>query len=128
MNLVGMLIVGVIGTIGITAIILWFRATEKQITVSVQDDVLYVGRARLPISTITRIDIAPLYDVAPADDLWIFESRSGSKLFFLNRDPGVSVTLPLLEAALCGLNSEKALCKARDESMFEEPVNVWIVK
>jgi hypothetical protein len=128
MNMNGVLIVGVIAIIGVTTIILWIRVNERKINVSVQNNILYVGRNRLPISDITRIDIAPLYDVAPADDLWIFEGSSENKISFFNRDPGASSALPLLEGTLNGLNLEKALSKARDESIFEEPVNVWMVK
>ena len=128
MSMIGILILGVIAGIAITAIILWSRANQRQLTVRVQDNILYVGSDRLSISDIARIDIAPLYDVAPADDLWIFEGTSGNKISFFNRYPGVSLALPLLEVALSGLDSEKALSKARDESIFEQAVNVWMAK
>src|SRR6476660_7604304 len=109
MNMISVLIVGVIGIIAITAIISWSRAQQRQLTVSVKDNILYVGSDRLSISDIARIDLTPLYDVPPADDLWIIAGNSGNKISFFNRYPGVSSALPLLEVALRGLNSEKAL-------------------
>lgn len=101
------------------------RALVKQRTVRIDDNILRVGKETLPIAEIIRVDIASLYDVAPADDLWIFVGAGENNISFFNRSPGAGATLRLLEAALQGLDSKNALRMAREESMFEEPVTVW---
>ena len=114
-----------VGVFGVAAAIWGARAYENQRKVRIKGNVLCVGKEELPIAAITRVDIAPLYDVAPADDLWIFVGAGESNLSFFNRDPGAGAALRVLGAALQGLDPNQALCKARDESVFEQPVNVW---
>ena len=114
-----------VGVLGVAAAIWATRAYENRRAVKVKDNILSVGNEKLPIAAITRVDIAPMYDVAPADDLWIFVGAGESNISFFNRDPGAGAALRLLEAALHGLDSDHALSKAREESVFEQPVNVW---
>ena len=101
------------------------HASKHRRSVNVNCGVLSVGRERVILSLISRISIAPLYDVAPADDLWILEDKDGSKLSFFSRAPGASAVLAHLEAALPSLCQAQALEKARNESLFEQSVVVW---
>lgn len=114
-----------VGVVGVATAVWAARAYENQHTVRIKDNLLCVGKKELLIAAVVRVDIAPLYDVAPADDLWIFVGADGSNISFFNRAPGAGAALRLLEATLQGLNLDHALSKAREESVFEQPVNVW---
>ena len=110
-------------------LLVWaLHASKHRQSVNVSRGVLSVGLERLALSSISRISIAPLYDVAPADDLWILEDKDGSKLSFLSRALGANAALARLEAALPYLYQAQALEKARNESHFEQPVVVWKIQ
>ena len=97
------------------------HASRHRQSVIVNCGILSVGINRLPLSSISRISIAPLYDVAPADDLWILEDKDGSKLSFFSRAPGASAVLAHLEAAL------PSLCQAHrriQENWGQIPINM----
>jgi hypothetical protein len=110
---------------GVAAAIWAARAYENRRTVRIERNILCVGKDELPIAAITRVDIAPMYDVAPADDLWIFVGAGKTNISFFNRAPGAGAALRVLEASLQGLDLDHALSTAREESVFEQPVNVW---
>jgi hypothetical protein len=110
---------------GIMALIWYVKLLEKRHAIKVERGLLFVGNAHLAISNISQIEIAPLYDVPPADDLWIVTDTNGNKLSFFNRDLGASAALASLEKELPSLQPIQALEKARDESMLEQPVVVW---
>jgi hypothetical protein len=97
----------------------------RELMVAVQASEVVVGPKRMPTRSIARIDIAPLYDVAPADDLWVLADEQGTEIFFFGRDPGAPVALAALETMLADLNVEQALQVARNSSVFEQRVVVW---
>jgi hypothetical protein len=86
---------------------------------------LHVGKQSLPVASIQRVAIAPLYDVAPADDLWCFADGAAHELTFCNRDTGAREALTRLEGMLPGFDADRALRFAREESVIEDAVTVW---
>lgn len=114
-----------VALVGIVSLVWYARQMERARFVKVDGGGLFVGKDHLVLSEISRIDIAPLYDVAPADDLWMFEGAKEENISFFNRAPGATVALAELEAQLPKFDSKQALEKARDESFFEQPVTVW---
>lgn len=114
-----------VSLVGIVGLVWALRRMESERFVKVQRGELFVGKNHLALSVISRIEIAPLYDVPPADDLWMFEGTKDEKVSFFNRDPGAAAALAKLDTELPELDSKQALQKARDESFFEQPVTVW---
>lgn len=71
------------------------------------------------------IQIAGLWDVAPADDLWRLEDKSGNDMCFLHRSNGANEVLAELEKALPDFNVERCVQMSRDKSLQEEYADVW---
>lgn len=93
--------------------------------VRIEDEAVVVGRDIINIASIIRIEVAPMYDVAPADDVWIFRDDGGGKLSFFGRDSGATTVLRALETELAGFNFDRATQAARAGSTFEQAVTVW---
>lgn len=105
---------------------IWLRSKRSRApAVRMEGGTLFVESGSIAIGSIERIGIAPMYDVAPADDLWTIRDRDGRQLSFFGRDPGAREVLVALEASLAGLDLEQAREVARRESLFEEEVTVW---
>jgi hypothetical protein len=79
----------------------------------------------IAVSDILSIQIAALYNVAPADDLWVINDKKGSSLRFLHRSIGAKEILVELEQKLANFSIEKCIEVSRRESTDEELVEVW---
>jgi hypothetical protein len=115
----------ILGLIGIGALVMALKREERERTVRVQGGLLHAGKQQIALDEITSVTISPLYDVAPADDLWTFAADGRRVVWFFNRDHGASESLKALEDVLFGFCVERSLQLARDESVFENPVAVW---
>jgi hypothetical protein len=93
--------------------------------VRIDDGAVCVRNESLPLASIVHVGIAPLYDVAPADDLWMLRDREGRCVSFFGKDPGAKEVLAALESSFAGFDVEHALELAHRESVFEQEVTVW---
>jgi hypothetical protein len=102
---------------------------ESAPKISIMDGFVVSGTGRnlkrIRISDIRIIEVAGLWDVAPADDCWILKGHSDSSMSFLSRRPGALVLLQDLQAILPGFSVKRAIETCRNLSIFEEPIEVW---
>lgn len=105
---------------------LWLRSRRSRApAVRMEGGTLFVESGSIPMESIVHIGIAPMYDVAPADDLWTIRDGDGRTLSFFGRDPGAKEALAALQAGLAGLDLDQSLAVARRESVFEGEVTAW---
>jgi hypothetical protein len=127
----GALTIAVLVIVVLTAVaagtwIWWLQARHtRSSTVRIEEGAVIAGTVSIDIASIVRIEVAPMYDVAPADDLWTLRDDHETHLSFLGRDPGAEAVLGRLETELVGLDFDRALQTARRESLFEQGVAVW---
>src|SRR3712207_2568330 len=86
-------IMAVVGVAAGIAIGLLQSRSDRATAVRLEDESVWVGNDRIVVASIARIDVAPLYDVAPADDLWIIRGDADRHLSFFSKAPGAKAVL-----------------------------------
>ncbi|KAB0599113.1 hypothetical protein [Cupriavidus pauculus] len=114
----------------VCALTWWLHRSSRLEAVRSDEQFVYVGRGRrkakkLAWKDITEISIAPLYDVAPADDCWLLRGKSTDSVGFLGREIGAAVVLARLESVLPGFDVASSIRHAHANAAFEEPILVW---